>query len=349
MIRYYFSLLIFCFSTTLNISASDPETWAQGYYEALFINSVPVIDGIGDESCWDSAVWRPIDQRWIGPSYTAEDYSGRFKALWTASRVYVLIEVVDDSLRLQDPGLVNVCSNIYNYDCVEIFIDENHSRDVNYANSHKAFAYHMDTLGSVCYANGSFGWERLDDHIFYKMKRVSGDTFHYEYEIKIFDDTFVYGVESTPVTLTEGKLMGWSIAYNDNDMGTIRQNMIGSKFVPGDSDYERNVSYYNASVFGDLKLVMEYGTVSSVNDITDPFHCDIRNTGDELVVTFQNMEQENLQIQLFDSSGRECRKSIAGISTGYSEQHLDIAGLPRGLYILTVTGANSRYDHKIIL
>jgi hypothetical protein len=349
MIRNCFLLSIFFLSMTLNIFASDPETWAQGYYEALFTGSVPVIDGVGDESCWDSAVWKPIDQRWIGPSYTAEDYSGRFKVLWTASRVYVLIEIVDDSLRLQDPGLVNVCNNIYNYDCVEIFIDENNSDDVNYSNSHKAFAYHMDTLGSVCYANGTAGWERLDDHILYKMTRVSGDTFNYEYEIKIFDDTFVYGVESTPVTLTEGKLMGWSIAYNDNDMGNTRQNMTGSKFVPGNTDNERNVSYFNASVFGDLKLVMEYGSVSGITDITDPFHCNVIQTRDELVVSLQPVNQESLQIKLFDSSGRECRKSTVGISTGYTEQTLDITGLPRGLYILTVTGQNDRYDYKIVL
>ncbi len=349
MIKNCFFLLAICLSMTLNIFASDPETWAQGYYEALFTSTVPVIDGAGDEHCWDSAVWKPIDQRWIGPAYTAEDFSGRFKALWTASRVYVLIEIVDDSLRLQDPGLVNVCSNIYNYDCVEIFIDENNSDDVNYSNSHKAFAYHMDTLGSVCYANGSAGWERLDDHINYKITRVSGDTFQYEYEIKIYDDSFVYGVESTPVTLTEGKLMGWSIAYNDNDMGTMRQNMTGSKFVPGNTDNERNVSYFNASVFGDLKLVMEYGEVSSVADINHPFHCSVINTGSELIVSLQYKKQESLQIQLFDASGRECRKSIAGISSGYTEQSLNINGLPRGLYILTVTGKGSRYDYKVML
>ncbi|MBN2275890.1 MAG: hypothetical protein JXR41_08125 [Bacteroidales bacterium] len=349
MIRNCFPMFILLLSMTQNIFASDPETWGQGYYEALYTVSVPMIDGSGNESCWDSAVWRPIDQLWIGSPYTVEDYSGRFKALWTTSRVYVLIEVVDDSLRLQSPTLENVCSNIYNYDCVEIFIDENHSRDVSYANSHKAFAYHMDTLGSVCYANGSVGWERLDDHIFYKMTRISGDTFHYEYEIKIFDDTYVYGLESTPVILTEGKLMGWSIAYNDNDMGSTRQNMIGSKFVPGDTDYERNISYYNASVFGDLKLVMEYEEVSSVENITNPFHFKIFKKGSELVISLQNAKQGSMQIQLFDSSGRACRKGSVGVSSGAIEQCINIAGLPGGLYIITVTGANSRYDHKIVL
>jgi hypothetical protein len=330
-------------------NATDPDSWPQGYYEALHTDTLPVIDGIGDDNCWFRAVWKPIDQTWIGQAYSSDDYSGRYKVLWTAERLYLLIEITDDSLRLQDTSISDVCSNIYNYDCTEVFIDENHSRDVNYANSHKAFAYHMDTSGHVCYANGSFGWERLDDHINYKIKRVSTNVYHYEYEIKIFDDSFVYGGENTPVTLTEGKLMGWSLAYNDNDMGNTRQNMIGSKFVPGNSDFERNVSYYNASVFGDLKLVNDYSTSFLKKVNSDPFQYLVKQDGKRISIIFTTPVSNNMKIQLIDISGREYLRYAFGKSQDDNEKILNTEGLPDGLYILRISDNERHSEHKLVL
>ncbi len=341
--------LIALFCSFCLCHATDPANWPQGYYEALHTDTVPVIDGIGNDNCWMGAVWAPIDQIWIGPAFNANDYSGRYKVLWTAERLYLLIEITDDSLRLQDTNITDVCSNIYNYDCTEIFIDENHSRDVNYANSHKAFAYHMDTTGHVCYANGSFGWERLDDHISYKMRRVSANVYHYEYEIKIFNDSYVYGGENTPVTLTENKLMGWSLAYNDNDMGNTRQNMIGSKFVPGNSDFERNVSYYNASVFGDLKLVNEYSASILGQEEYDPFQCTVKHDDNRISVTFITPVNENILIQLIDITGRERLKYIVDKPHARTEKIINTEGISNGLYILRITGGGKHFEQKLIL
>lgn len=223
-----------------------------GYYEAKYTTAIPVIDGIGNDTCWNKAEWAAMDQVWIGPKVDASDFTGKFKVMWTEDRLYVLVRVTDDSLRLQSHDISDVCTNIYNYDCVEIFIDENNSRETNYSGTFKAVAYHMDTTGNICYSMGNKGWVRLDDHIRYKMKRIDSHTFDYEYEIKIFNDTYTVGENTTPAKLSDGKLMGWSIAYNDNDLGTTRQSMIGSVFIPGN---EKNVSYFNSSVFGKLKLV----------------------------------------------------------------------------------------------
>ena len=38
-----------------------------------------VIDGVADEPVWQAAEWHDIDHRWLGPEYTAEDFSGRFR------------------------------------------------------------------------------------------------------------------------------------------------------------------------------------------------------------------------------------------------------------------------------
>jgi Carbohydrate family 9 binding domain-like len=342
-------LAILCLFIGVRGNATEPEDWPQGYYEAKLTSSVPEINGIGDDNCWTSAVWAPIDQVWIGPAFTADDYTGRFKALWTPDRLYLLIEVIDDSLRLQPANIANVCENVYNFDCVEIFIDEDRSRDVNYSNSYKAFAYHMDTTGNVCYANGSRGWERLDGNIRYKMKRVAEHTFHYEYEIKVFDDSYVLGGDNTPLVLTAGKLMGWSIAYNDNDKGDIRQNMIGSKFIAGNSDYERNVSYYNASVFGDLKLVTDYSTSVPDAGLSDPFLCTINHTGNGIAVYFVNVGREELQVQLFDMTGREMRKYSISKSQETVELTINGSDLPKGSYIIRISGSRYPFEQRIFL
>jgi hypothetical protein len=38
-----------------------------------------VIDGVANEPVWQAAEWYEIGHLWLGPDYTAEDFSGRFK------------------------------------------------------------------------------------------------------------------------------------------------------------------------------------------------------------------------------------------------------------------------------
>lgn len=51
-----------------------------------FTKTVPVIDGIGDDECWnnDSIEWQEIDQVWIpwGGTMTADDFTGKYMVCW---------------------------------------------------------------------------------------------------------------------------------------------------------------------------------------------------------------------------------------------------------------------------
>ena len=67
-------------------------------YEAPFAEAAPELNGLGDEEAWSKAEWAPLDQRWLGEEYTPEDFSGRYKLLWTEDHLYLLVEVVDDVL-----------------------------------------------------------------------------------------------------------------------------------------------------------------------------------------------------------------------------------------------------------
>lgn len=327
--------------------AGNHNQYLQGYYEARFTVTTPVIDGNGNDTCWNKADWAPIDQVWIGAAVSETDYSGRFKVLWTSDRLYLLIQVVDDTLRLQPTGLSDVCSNIYNYDCTEIFIDENHSRDGDYSGTYKAIAYHLDTTHVCYYIGGTSGWVRLDEHLNYKMKRVAPHIFEYEYEIKIFNDTYVDGSVNTPVQLSNGKLLGWSVAYNDNDLGSTRQNMFGSKLI---TEADKNISYYNASAFGELKLVGDHVTSVASPELRETSDLSVRSDGRKLQVAYSsNQPEAKVVIQLFDVFGRQLFTVTEYKSESKIEMEFPVPHLSKGIYIVRVTEEGISSNEKIYL
>ncbi|MBN1143255.1 MAG: T9SS type A sorting domain-containing protein [Bacteroidales bacterium] len=327
--------------------AGDHNQYLQGYYEARFTVTIPVIDGNGNDTCWNKADWAPIDQVWIGNAVSETDYSGRFKVLWASDRIYLLIQIVDDSLHIQPTGIADVCSNIYNYDCTEIFIDENHSRDANYTGTYKAIAYHMDTTHVCYYIGGAPGWVRLDDHLKYKMQRVAPHTFEYEYELKVFDDTYVDGSVNTPVQLTNEKLLGWSVAYNDNDLGSTRQNMFGSKLI---EEADKNISYYNASAFGELKLVGNYVTSVISQELWVPSDLSVRSDEGKLQVTYSSDHiKAAVVIQLFDVFGRQLFSVTENKSESKLEKDFNVSHLSKGIYIVRVTEGAISNNEKIYL
>lgn len=341
-------LLIGLMTFTQFILAGNGKVSTPGYYEAKYTTTLPVIDGMGNDTCWDKAEWAPIDQVWIGNAVDAADFTGKFKAMWTKDKLYLLVRIVDDSLRLQSPTVTDVCSNIYNYDCMELFIDENHSRETNYSGTFKSFAYHLDTAGHVCYAMGSLGWARLDNHIHYKMKRVATHTFDYEYEISVYNDTYVNGGTNTPVKLTNGKLMGWSVAYNDNDDGSTRQNMFGSIYIAG---ADKNISYFNASAFGELKLVGGDNTTTAMSTISGETQgLTLKTNGDKLLTVYTS-DKTNIEAEfrLFDINGRQIAK-MSGYKSGRCiSNDLNISGLSKGIYIVKVSAGGVTETKKIVL
>jgi hypothetical protein len=77
----------------------------------------------------------------------------------------------------------------------------------------------------------------------------------WEVAIKVFDDSFdETKTSNTPVTLTANKVMGFMLAYCDNDGSQHRENFIGSHPIePVNGD--KNLGYIDASVFDRLRLL----------------------------------------------------------------------------------------------
>jgi len=241
-------LFLFAGCSEEQATQPEPEKLKDGDYRAPQAAAVPKIDGKGDESCWANAEWVNIDKLWLGPAFTESDFKGQYKAVWSKDKLYLLVEITDDVLM---DSRSNPLISYWEDDCLEIFIDENNS-DGNHQNSYNAFAYHVSVFYDAVDL-GTDGQPHLyNDHL-QVFRSKSGTLYTWELAITIYDDTFVYGADSNKtVELTEGKKMGFAIAYCDSDLSKQRENFIGTMDIPGT---DKNRAWIDAGVFGTMELV----------------------------------------------------------------------------------------------
>ncbi len=217
-------------------------------YAAPHADAGVVVDGIADDAVWEEASWRALDQRWLGPEYTSDDFTGRFKIAWGEDQVYLLVEVTDDILidTHRDPLV-----QYWDDDCLEVFVDEDHSGGEHQFN-HNAFAYHFSLDNQAIDIGRDEKPRAYNDHVQSKWRQV-GDTLVWEVAIKLFADDYVDDKpDQQNVPLTTGKVIGLMVAWCDNDGSELRENFIGSESVPfGPKDR----GWIDANLFGAVKLV----------------------------------------------------------------------------------------------
>jgi len=228
-------------------SSSSQRSSDRNLYIAPRATTAPVIDGVVD-SVWDRASWSPINVFWLGTQSnpSAQDYSGRYKALWDENYLYILYDITDD--RIYD-GVRDALDRYWEDDTVELFIDENKNGGQHGYNT-SAWAYHISTYGDVVDSTTG-GATLLNDHI--DSRLVSNGTQHYwEMRIRIYGEDYADWKSNTPLTLSAGKLMGFSACYIDNDGSSQRESMMGSVDTQG---HRNNQGYLDASIFGSMLLV----------------------------------------------------------------------------------------------
>ncbi len=217
-------------------------------YQAPLAAEAPVIDGLPNDAAWAAAPWRDLDQRWLGPVYSDEDFRGRFKVVWTRDRLHLLAEITDDILidRYRDP-----LERYWDDDCLEIFIDEDFSGG-NHQFNHNAFAYHLSLDNRAIDIGTDKKARDYSHHVQSRWRQMEGKLF-WEVAISVYTDQYVDdSPDNTPVTLGEGKIMGLLVAYCDNDGSEIRENFIGSEVAAGD---HKDRGWIDAGLFGKLELV----------------------------------------------------------------------------------------------
>ena len=249
------------------------------------VAQVPVIDGKSNDSCWTAITWQPLDQVWIPygtPSDTTE-FQGRYKVVWSAESnlLYFLVQVTDDTL--VDGFINNKTADIYNFDIIEVFLDEDRSGGLHVfdgvdsigrewgTNAENAFAYHIYSdipeSGSTnasrwVYDLDGPSWEKVikrnyANHFPKYILRREGNTLTWEFSLIVYNDHYEYEhPEGTRAQLISGKKMGLSLAYCDNDnpdeKPKERDSFFGSVHVPAKA---YNDHWMNADWFGPAELV----------------------------------------------------------------------------------------------
>jgi hypothetical protein len=322
------------------------------------VGAPPVIDGIGNDPCWQKAEWQRIAQVWIpyGGSVDSTDYSGRYKVVWSSvtNLLYFLVEIHDDEfvdgyLPDQSDGA------IYNFDISEVFIDENrsggeHRYDGATSNAENAFAYHMY---AACPANGETTTTcRVEDmagtetnprtadyssHFPEFALHVTGNTAVREFSLIVYNDTYTDSAkEAARVQLAADKEMGLSVAYCDNDdrleSPKVRDNMFGSVSEPSPG----NLHWQNADYFGRVKLTADTPSGVASDEIAGSNRVRIYPNP---ASSFSQLQLDNsyrgeVAVRLFNIVGQEVFRKTVSKSNRILTQKISLGSLPAGSYFL---------------
>ena len=301
-----------------------------------------IIDGQATEECWTTAKWHNIDQVWIPYNATMKDgdFQGRFKVSWDENYLYVLVEVVDDSL---SDDHSNPLQSWWDDDCLELFIDENRSMGDHERNCN-AFAYHVSLFYDAIDLNSTGQGINYKNNIEVDMDTIGTNTYLWELAIKNYSASFsIYNPEASRVYLSPNKLMGFAIAYCDNDETTARENFIGSMVMPA---AHNNDMYKNADYFGPMLLL---DTVSVNTKIEDYYE-------QHFVKLYPNPATERITIELPGNNASAKSASIINIAGQLvyheifmeNKQIINIEELNSGIYMIRINDGNTTFTKRLI-
>lgn len=282
--KYFFTFILML----VNILIAQNKN-SVNYTDTLFIkhcSEIPIVDGNTNDKIWEEINWQPIDQVWItyGETIGEDDFNGFYKICWNekTNLLYFLVKTHDDIFvdgyqYTTDP----VKGKTYpDFDILEVFIDEDLSGGMHVfnskneiaewgSNSVNAFTHHMvinkpeDGQIADLYVDCDIEGVSWDDYFIidyknhfneYKVKRIGND-YYWEFSLAAYSDKYKHDKpEESRVNLYEGKKMGLSLAYCDNDgideNPKTRDNFFGSVYVEeaAFNDHWKNADGYRRVV-----------------------------------------------------------------------------------------------------
>jgi len=238
-------------------------------FDVPFASMAPVVDGEPHDAAWERAEWIPMKHLMWGTMPDEDDFSGRYKLVWTRENLYLLAEITDDILH---DSHADPLEQYWEDDALEVFIDADASGG-DHLTSYNAFAYHISLdnqaadIGPYLSAEDRQAEKRnvrlFPDHVQSQWKRSQTEPYKFYWEVKItvmgddYQDTYAAGQKAQSIPLKAGMTMGFMLAYCDSD-GKIESG--GREHFMGDVDIapvngDRNLGYIDASVFGRITLV----------------------------------------------------------------------------------------------
>jgi len=374
---FYLSLVLLplvSYAGTNSITAQD---------DTVYIPSVvnpPVINGYADDDCWTVVNWQSIDQVWIpyGESVSPSDFTGRYKVVWSEDKnlLYFVVEINDDVI--SDAYVPGVTAAIYNFDMIEVFIDENKSGNYHVfdgtandeeslgINAENAFAYHIFTkfpesgqttttfrvedLAGTSWANVEH--PVYNDHFPEYVVSREGTVYTWEFSLIVYDDTYSdSNIEGSRVDLSVNKVMGLTLAFNDDDepavdpVSTERDNFFGSVAV---SEEAYNDHWKNANDFGAAKLVGSplkikgsFLDESSIQIIPNP-------ANDFFRMILNCDYTGNLDMKIFNTDGQQLA-SIGAFKDEVEFCQRFSFQFTSGIYVLKVSTGRESFTQKILI
>jgi hypothetical protein len=308
-------------------------------FNAKFATIAPVIDGDSSDICWTKANWYYMNNVWLpwGTTASSSDFYGRYKLSWDADYLYIMVEVTDNVLFDDHPNLFN---DYWTGDCVEIFIDENSSKG-NHQYNYNAFAYHCGPKGiAVDYGTSTSSPIRLDNNLILDVDTIATNKYLWEFAVKNYSSSFnPANTETSRIQLAENKIMGFTLAYCDNDGTNQRENFFGSMTMTSGTS---NSNYITADYFGSLKLIPEETTsgitlVSKLSALIYP-----NPVSDVLTINLNNQNATDLRI--INAIGQSVK--LQGIKGQITT--VDVSKLNSGLYFVEVLNNGNRlFTRKI--
>ncbi len=342
--------------------------------KVLDVSSPPLIDGKGDDACWQTTKWQAIDQVWMPylVHIDSSDYWGRYKIVWSSQQnlLYFLVETVDD---VAVDGYVKGAGDYYEFDIVEVFIDEDKSGGKHVldgggqlwgTNAENAFSYHIyakfpkeneiTTQKNVMDIAGS-NWQTVDyaSHFPEFALRKVGSLYTREFSLIVYNDTYNNAnPTASRVQLQAGKIMGLSLAYCDNDdpneSPKRRDNFFGSVWV---SHADSNNHWIDASDFGTAQLISTTKVISPDEKTSQPtsFHIYPNPSTNFVQLEMTNNYLGRYSIKLYNIMGQEVYSISRMKNNQQIQERLSSSHLQAGVYFLEVTLEKQRLVRKILV
>ncbi len=361
LIVNFLPLLLILFLGNATIKAAPDDFLTQD--DTVFVTEInipPNFDGIGNDNCWQSISWQVIDQVWIpwGTTMDPADFSGRYKVAWSSQHnlLYFLLEITDD-VESDAYKADGTTSAIYNFDMFEVFIDEDKSGGPHLNEvAENAFAYHTftkfpnngeTTTTFICDDMGSDYRSHFPSFIL----RKAGNVATWEFSLIVYNDTYSpTNEEGARSILTENKIIGLSIAYNDDDEPAVdpafteRDNFIGSVAV---SEAAYNDHWMNADDFGTLKLVGGvFTSASSLQEEDYNLSLYPNPVSSSFTIEFGNDYLGEVEIRIFDMEGKEISRTI-GLKVEKEYKTVYNALQNEGLFIVRIKCGQDIFSEKL--
>jgi len=357
----FFVYIFFTVSVTAQNSRLRPQ---DSVVKVPNVVSLPTIDGHSDDACWAGTSWQEIDQVWIpwGGSVGASDYTGQYKVAWSDAEnvLYFVVEVTDDAFI---DGYVSG-GDYYNYDIVEVFIDEDksggmHRIDQGAENAENAFSYHItldapadgDTTNTFAVYDLAGFWQvvNYDDHFPELAMRKDGNLYTWEFSLAVYADTFdTLNPKASRVDLSVGKIIGLSLAYCDNDAPDgVRDNFFGSVEV---AHADSNSHWENADGYGTLELIAESGIEDDLADSGISFLSYPNPFQDKTIIEFELARSSKVKIDVLNVLGQSVANvTEARFKAGRHTVEWIPEGVPAGIYFCRMQTSSFRSMKKLLI